>query len=123
MLLLLQRCLERDEPTTWADFWLLYFEVALPPVRRVLSCGGCGPADIDDVVMETCLAMCHNQFRRLREFRGESLPELTVRLISWLRIRRAIGCAPTGVVEAASAKSFPTIWRSPIRAMRRPSSA
>jgi len=100
MVELLRRCLADDDGEAWTEFWLLYFEVALPPIRSVLSRAGFGASDMEDVVMDTCVRLMEADACRLHTFRGNSIPELLGWLMSvaanvarnWVRDSRTNGC-------------------------------
>ena len=70
---LLQRCLAR-EPRSWENFVDRFLGLVLHVVNHTAHCRGIrlAESDRDDLVSEVLLAIVHNDFAVLKNFRGKS---------------------------------------------------
>lgn len=73
---LLNRCLDDDDPDAWGELWLLFWDVALSPVRSLLRRCGFPEQDAEDVVMEIASDLFGHEQHKLRSFRGTTKGQL-----------------------------------------------
>ena len=87
---LVRRCLDENDPDSWTELWLLYFEVVEGPVRRLML-DHYSYQDSEDVVMAITVDLMGGDHQKLRTFRGESRGELC-RWFLQVAIRTALKC-------------------------------
>lgn len=73
---LLKRCLNEDDPDAWGELWMLFWRVALSPVRSLMRRCRFPDQDAEDVVMEIATDLFGHDRHKLRSFRGTSKGQL-----------------------------------------------